>query len=199
MWPCLSFCLTTATPDRGIFPDTSGLYSLSGCPEQLSGLANTGKASVHLRPALGTGWWCVEAGREGMRSGHWPSAAEGLWSDPDRVLTHFDDMGADVVATHSARCCNPMMAVENVVLTVPSPHLDGRERLTLAHGDQYAAQAGVGSLTEWPEVPVEQLRCAVDRPHDAGDRDELFAAIPKLPVIVGGILQNGKARASTAA
>jgi hypothetical protein len=122
-----------------------------------------------------------------------------LWSDPDRVLTHFDDMGADVVATHSARCCNPMMAVENVVLTVPSPHLDRRERLTLAHGDQYAAQAGVGSLTEWPEVPVEQLRCAVDRPHDAGDRDELFAAIPKLPVIVGGILQNGKARASTAA
>ena len=32
-----------------------------------------------------------------------------------------------------------MMAVENVVLTVPSPHFDGRERLTLAHGDQYAA------------------------------------------------------------
>ena len=64
-----------------------------------------------------------------MRSGHCPSAPEGLWSDPDRVLTHFDDMGADVVATHSARCCNPMMAVENVVLTVPSPHLDRRERL----------------------------------------------------------------------
>src|SRR5215207_8370015 len=85
--------------------------------------------------------------------------ARRLWSDPDRVLIHFDDMGADVVASHSASCCNPMMAVENVVLTVPSPHLDGRERLTLAHGDQYAAQAGAGSLTEWPEVPVEQLRC----------------------------------------
>jgi hypothetical protein len=71
-------------------------------------------------------------------------------------------MGADVVATQSARRCNPMMAVENVVLTVPSPHFDGRERLTLAHGDQDAAQAGAGSLTDWPEVLVEQLRCAVD-------------------------------------
>src|SRR5829696_1985092 len=127
-----------------------------------------------------------------MRSGHWPSAPEGLWSDPDRVLTHFDDMGADVVASHSASCCNPMMAVENVVLTVPSPHLDGRERLALAHGDQYAAQAGAGSITDRPEVSVEQLRCLVNRPHDAGDRDELFAGLPKLPGRAGDLLQQRK-------
>jgi hypothetical protein len=90
-------------------------------------------------------------------------------------------MCADVVATQGPGRCDPMMAVENVVLAAPCPHLDGREWLTLAHGDQYAAQAGASSITDRPEVPVEQLRCAVNRPHDAGNRDELFAGRPKLP------------------
>ena len=36
------------------------------------------------------------------------------------------------------------------------------------------------SITDRPEVPVEHLRCAVNRPHDAGDRDEPFAGLPKL-------------------
>jgi hypothetical protein len=72
-----------------------------------------------------------------------------------------------------------VVTVENVVLAVPSPDFDGRERLTLAHGDQDAAQAGAGAITDWPEVPVEQLRCAVDGTDDAGDRDQLFASLPK--------------------
>ena len=93
-------------------------------------------------------------------------------------------MSADVVATQSARCCDPVVAVENVVLPVPSPDFDGRERLTLAHDDQDAAQADAGSVTDGPEVPVEPLRCAVDRTDDAGDRDELFAYLPKVPVVV---------------
>src|SRR5215217_9503043 len=65
-----------------------------------------------------------------------------------RQLNHFDDMSADVVAAQGPCCCDPMMAVENVVLAVPCPHLDGRERLALAHGDQYVARrARARSLT----------------------------------------------------
>jgi hypothetical protein len=116
-----------------------------------------------------------------------------------RQLNQFDDMSADVVATQGPGCCDPMMAVENVVLAAPRPHLAGREWLTLAHGDQYAAQAGASSITDRPEVPVEQLRCAVNRPHDAGDRDELFAGLPKLPGLAGDLLEQRKSRASTAA
>src|SRR5918994_6001109 len=69
-----------------------------------------------------------------------------------RQLNHFDDMSADVVATQGPGCCDPMMAVENVVLAAPCPHLDGREWLALAHGDQYVAQAGASSITDGPEV-----------------------------------------------
>src|SRR5512133_3602187 len=116
-----------------------------------------------------------------------------------RQLNHFDDMSADVVGTQGPGCCNPMMAVENVVLSAPSPHLDGREWLTLAHGDQYAAQAGASSITDGPEVRVEELRCAVNRPHDAGDRDELFAGLLKLPRLAGDFLQQRESRASTSA
>ena len=71
-------------------------------------------------------------------------------------------MGADEVATYSAGGCNPVVAIDNVVLAAPGVHLDGRERLTLAHGYQNAAQSGAGSLTHRPEAPVEQLRCAID-------------------------------------
>jgi hypothetical protein len=60
-------------------------------------------------------------------------------------------------------------------------------------------RAGASSITDRPEVPVEQLRCAVNRPHDAGDRDELFAGLPKLPGLAGDLLQQRKSRASTAA
>jgi hypothetical protein len=126
-------------------------------------------------------------------------------SDPHRLsvvarqLNHFDDMSADVVATQGPGCCDPMMAVENVVLAAPCPHLDGWEWLNLAHGDQYAAQAGASSITDRPELPVEQLRCAVSRPYDAGDRDELFTGLPKLPGLPGDLLQQRKSRASTAA
>ncbi len=65
--------------------------------------------------------------------------------------------------------------------------------------DQYAAQAGARTVTDRPEVPVEQLRCAVNRPHDAGDRDELFAGLPKLPGLAGGLPRQRKSRASTSA
>ena len=116
-----------------------------------------------------------------------------------RQLDHFDDMSADVVATQGPGCCDPMMAVENVILAAPCPHLDGREWLTLAHGDQYAAQTGASSVTDRPEFPVEQLRSAVNRPHDAGDRDELFAGLPKLPRPAGDVLQQRKRPASISA
>ena len=108
-------------------------------------------------------------------------------------------MGADVVPPQSACCSNPVMAVENVVLAAPSPDVDGRERLTLAHGDQHAAQSCAGSITDWPEPAVEQMGSAVDRPHDAGERDELLAGVPKLRVFVDDILQNWKCRAATVA
>ena len=91
------------------------------------------------------------------------------------------------------------MAVENVILAAPCPHLDGRKWLALAHGDQYAAQTGASSVTDRAEVPVEQLRSAVDRPHDAGDRDQLFAGIPKLPRPAGDVLQRRKRPASISA
>ena len=87
-------------------------------------------------------------------------------------------MGADEVATYSTSGGNPVMAVENVVPAAPGVHLDGRQRLTLAHGHQDAAQPGAGLVTDRPKVPVEQLRCAIHRTDDAGDRDELFAGIP---------------------
>ena len=96
-------------------------------------------------------------------------------------------MSADVVATQSARCCDPVVAVENVVLAVPSPDFDGWERLTLPHDDQDAAQACAGSVTDGPEVPVEPLRGAVDGTDDAGDRDELFPSLPKVPVVVSDV------------
>src|SRR5215203_6890636 len=101
-------------------------------------------------------------------------------------------MSADVVAPQGPRCCDAMMAVENVVLAAPCPYLDGREWLTQAHGGQYAAQAGASSITDRPEVPVEHLRCAVNRPHDAGNRDELFAGLPKLPQPAADLLQQRK-------
>jgi len=109
------------------------------------------------------------------------------------VSAHFNDMSADVVATERARCCDPVVAVENVVLTVPCPDFDGWERLTLAHDDQDAAEAGAGSVTDGPEVPVEPVRCAVDGTDDAGDRDELFADLPKVRVVVSDVPQNRKA------
>ena len=101
-------------------------------------------------------------------------------------------MSADVVTTQSARCCDPVVAVENVVIAVPSPDFDRRERLTLAHDDQDAAEAGAGSVIDGPEVPVEPVRCAVDGTDDAGDRDELFADLPKVPVVMSDVPQNGK-------
>jgi hypothetical protein len=60
-------------------------------------------------------------------------------------------------------------------------------------------RAGASSITDRPEVPVEQLRCAVNRPHDAGDRDELFPGLPKLPGPAGDLLQQRMSRASTSA
>jgi hypothetical protein len=84
------------------------------------------------------------------------------------------------------------MTVENVALAAPSPDLYGRERLTLAHGDQDAAQPGAGLGHCGPEVSVEPLRCAVDRTDDAGERDELFAGIPNVPVVAGDVPQNRK-------
>lgn len=88
-----------------------------------------------------------------------------------RQLNHLDDMSADVVATQGSGCRDPMMAVENVVLATPGPYVDGREWFTLTHGDQYAAHAGASSIADRAEVPVEQLRSAVNRPHNAGDWD----------------------------
>ncbi len=72
-------------------------------------------------------------------------------------------MSADVVATQSARRCNPVVTVEYVVLAHAQAQTSmGRRGAALAHGDQDAAQAGAGSVTDGPEVPVEPLRCAVD-------------------------------------
>jgi len=76
-------------------------------------------------------------------------------------------MSADVVATQCPGCCDAMMAVENVIHAAPGSHLDGRQWVVLAHGDQYAAQAGASTITDRPEVPVEQLRCAVNRPQSS--------------------------------
>ena len=136
--------------------------------------------------------------RQGFGAAVRPSNPQPL-SVVARQLNHVDDMSADVVATQGPGCCDPMMAVENVVLAARCPHLDGREWLTLAHGEQYAAQAGASSITDRLEVPVEQLRCAVDRPYDAGDRDELFAGVPKLPRRASDLLQQRKSRTSTSA
>ena len=116
-----------------------------------------------------------------------------------RQLNHLNDVSTDVIATQGPGCCDTVMAVENVVLAAPCPHLDGRQWLTLAHRDQYAAQPGASSITERPEVPVEQLRCAVNRPHNAGDRDELFACISKLPWPATDLLQQRKSPAPTSA
>jgi len=88
------------------------------------------------------------------------------------------------------------MAVENVVLAAPCIHLDGWQRLTLSHGEQDAAQSGVGSRTHWPEAPVEYLRSTIDRAHDPGDRDELFTGVPKLPIILCHLPQQRKTRTS---
>jgi hypothetical protein len=52
---------------------------------------------------------------------------------------HFDDMGVDEVASHCAGRGDPMVAIENVVSTVPCVHLDGWERLTLSHSHQNTA------------------------------------------------------------
>src|SRR5215211_8470311 len=54
---------------------------------------------------------------------------------------HFDDMGADELATYSTGGCNPVMAVENVVLAAPCVHLYGWKRLALSHCHQDAAQS----------------------------------------------------------
>ena len=112
---------------------------------------------------------------------------------PRGGLADFDDMGADVVATQRARCSNPVMAVENVVLTTPGPHFDGWEWLTLAHGDQDTTQPG-----GWPrsltgrKFRSNNFDTSVHRTHDAGDRDELFAVVAELPVIVTDVLQKRK-------
>jgi hypothetical protein len=89
-----------------------------------------------VAPRLNTGRF-----RQAPSASFRPSNLERL-SVVARQLNHVDDMSADVVATQGPGCCDPMMAVENVVLAAPCPHLDGREWLALAHGDQYAAQGG---------------------------------------------------------
>lgn len=76
-----------------------------------------------------------------------------------------------------------------LVLTAPSPHVDRWQRLSLAHGDQDATKPGASSVTDGPEVPVEQLSCPVNGAHDVADRDELCDVISKVPILVNHVLQ----------
>jgi hypothetical protein len=73
---------------------------------------------------------------------------------------------------------------------------DGRQNV-VAHGHQDTALSGAGSLTDRPEALVEQVRSAVDRTHQAGDWDEVFAGLPKLPIIMFHFPQQRKTLAST--
>ena len=141
----------------------------SGCPASI-----TRKASVP--PAASLGYGVVGVSKRMKAS--WPLAecAGRLWSDPDRVLTHSmtwalrsryperallqPDDGRRERSTHRAK---------------PIP--DGRERLTFGR-----MATSTLPRRERPHGVVGSSGRAAEmrrRPtHDAGDRDELFVAIP---------------------
>ena len=96
---------------------------LDECSSKFGG----GTAKNTANPACAEGPNALSQAPRSVRSGSGAALDRQTPMVVARQLNHFDDMSADVVATQGPGCCDPMMAVENVVLAAPCPHLDGRE------------------------------------------------------------------------
>jgi hypothetical protein len=56
---------------------------------------------------------------------------------------------------------------------------------------------GASGVVTGDTSSIGQSRCVIDRTQNAGERDELFAGVPKLPIIGCQLRQQRKTRTST--